>query len=448
MSRQHLSGNLRLGYLVPEFPGQTHSFFWRELAVLRQLDLSPDVVSTRRPAGRFAGQDWAKTAQALTTYLAPVSISAVITTLGELLRMPPRHLAELIHVAGAAASAGAQPEGAGSRFRAVSTQIGWVLMGARLASVAREREWAHIHVHSCGNSAYIAMYANLIRGLPYSLTLHGPLSDYGDNQRLKWKRAAFGIVITEGLQREIRASLKSALPGVIEVTPMGVDVQEFSRDEPYMPWSDEGPFRVFSCGRLNPSKGHDVLLGAVATMVRSGADVQLTIAGEDDSGGTGYRQDLERLTTALGISDRVQLLGAVSARSVRSELSRAHVFALASHAEPLGVAIMEAMSMGVPVVSTKAGGVAELVEDGVSGLLVEPGSPDLLAEAVRRVMQGPTLSRNLSEAGHRRVEASFNYRKSGEVLARLVRASNAGLDSHEAFWRQVDNAPLVTRRRP
>jgi glycosyltransferase involved in cell wall biosynthesis len=228
---------------------------------------------------------------------------------------------------------------------------------------------------------------------------------------------------------------------------MGVDVQEFSRDEPYVPWSGEGPFRIFSCGRLNPSKGHDVLLGAVKKMVRSGADVHLTIAGEDDAGGTGYRQDLERLTRALGIGDRVRLLGAVSAVSVRSELSRAHVFALASHAEPLGVAIMEAMSMGVPVVSTNAGGVAELVEDKVSGLLVDPGNPDLLAEAVLHVMRGPALARNLSEAGHRRVQASFNYRRSGEVLAHLVRATSSGKESPETSWRQNGNARLGMRRR-
>ena len=316
--------------------------------MLRQLDVSPDVVSTRRPAGRFAAQEWAATAQELTTYLAPLSISVVMATVGEFLRTPPRSLAGAVRVASLATNGGAQSKGPGGRFRAFATQLGWVMMGARLASVAREKEWEHVHVHSCGNSAYVAMYANLLSGLPYSLTLHGPLSDYGDNQRLKWNRAAFAIVITERLRREIRTSLGSSLPGTIEVTPMGVDVQEFSRDEPYVPWTGQGPFRIFSCGRLNPSKGHDVLLGAVDTMVRSGADVQLTIAGEDDEGGSGYRQDLERLTIALGISDRVRLLGAVSAVSVKSELSRAHVFALASHAEPLGVAIMEAMSMGVP----------------------------------------------------------------------------------------------------
>lgn len=427
MTRGHLR-NVRIGYLVPEFPGQTHSFFWRELNVLRQLDISPDVVSTRSPVGRFAIQEWAARALELTTYIAPWSISVFLATFGEIVRTPPQLFAGLIRVASAAANEGAQSKAPRIRVRAFITQLGWALMGARLVSIARERGWEHVHVHSCGNSAYVALYANLVAGLPYSLTLHGPLGDYGGNQGLKWSHAAFAIVITEGLRQEIETSLGPSLPQTIEVTPMGVDVHEFNRDDPYVPWSGEGPFRIFSCGRLNPSKGHDVLLGAVDTMVRSGADVQLTIAGEDDSGGNGYRHDLERLTKTLGIGDRVHLLGAISAASVRSQLSRAHVFTLASHAEPLGVAIMEAMSMGVPVVSTNSGGVAELVEDKVNGLLVDPGSPDRLAEALLDIMSRPALARKLSEAGRGRVEASFSYRQSGEVLARLVHATTAEKD--------------------
>lgn len=414
----------RVGYLVPEFPGQTHAFFWRELALLQQLHISPDVVSTRSPGGRLARQDWAAAAQAVTTYLAPMSITAAARTLGQLLSVSPRTAGELLRVVGVATVEQSRSVAAGSPFSAFVGQLGWVVMGARLASLAKDRDWRHVHVHSCGNSSYVAMYANVLTGLPYSLTLHGPLSDYGCNQRLKWTRATFAVVITEGLRQDIESSLGSSLPGTVEVAPMGVDLLEFSRDAPYRPWSGDGPFRIFSCGRLNRSKGHDVLLGAVHKMVRSGADVQLTIAGEDEDGGTGYRQDLEHLIDARGLNNRVRLLGAVPTASVRTELNRAHVFTLASHAEPLGVAIMEAMSMGVPIVATASGGVPELVEDKVSGLLVAPGNPELLAESLLGIMENPNLSLQLGRAGRHRVEASFDYQRSAKVLARLVHAAN------------------------
>ena len=414
--------DLRLGYVVPEFPGQTHGFFWRELDVLRRLHVSPDVVSTRRPEGQSAKQEWAAEAQALTTYLSPLSVAETGKIAGELLRMSPRAVAGLLSVAREAMRGDAQPTVRGARLRALISQVGWLAMGARLAALARERDWRHVHVHSCGNSAYVAMYANLVAGLPYSLTLHGPLNDYGGNQNLKWAHAAFAIVITEGLRRDVEASLGQCMPKAVEVAPMGVDVDEFSRDGLYEPWSGDGPFRVFSCGRLNPSKGHDVLLAAVHRMVRSGVDVQLAIAGEDEDGGNGYRLVLVRMINELGMNDRVRLLGAVSAASVRRELNRAHVFTLASHAEPLGVAIMEAMAMGVPVIATAAGGVPELMDHQVSGLLVEPGSPELIGDAMIQIMEQPSLSLKLGAAGRRRVESSFRHHESASVLTALLRA--------------------------
>ena len=315
--------------------------------------------------------------------------------------MSPRAVAGLLSVAREAMRGDAQPTVRGARLRALISQVGWLAMGARLAALARERDWRHVHVHSCGNSAYVAMYANLVAGLPYSLTLHGPLNDYGGNQNLKWAHAAFAIVITEGLRRDVEASLGQCMPKAVEVAPMGVDVDEFSRDGLYEPWSGDGPFRVFSCGRLNPSKGHDVLLAAVHRMVRSGVDVQLAIAGEDEEGGNGYRLVLVRMINELGMNDRVRLLGAVSAASVRRELNRAHVFTLASHAEPLGVAIMEAMAMGVPVIATAAGGVPELMDHQVSGLLVEPGSPELIGDAMIQIMVqlGPEARRRGAPPG-------------------------------------------------
>lgn len=414
---------LRIGYLVPEFPGQTHGFFWRELGVLKRLHVTPEVVSTRRPSGQSAQQEWAAEAQSLTTYLAPLTVAEMGMIVGELLRMSPRAAPGLIRVAREALRGDAHPTVRGARLRAFISQVGWLAMGARLAALARERDWRHVHVHSCGNSAYVAMYANLVAGLPYSLTLHGPLNDYGQNQDLKWAHATFAIVITEGLRRDVEASLGHCMPRAIEVTPMGVDVDEFKRDGPYEPWSGDGPFRVFSCGRLNESKGHDVLLAAVHRMVRSGADVQLAIAGEDEDGGKGYRQVLVRMVEDLGLMDRVRLLGAVSAASVRRELNRAHVFTLASHAEPLGVAIMEAMAMGVPVIATAAGGVPELVANQVSGLLVDPGSPELIGDAMIRIMDQPSLSLKLGDAGRRRVESSFRHQESASVLAALLCAA-------------------------
>jgi glycosyltransferase involved in cell wall biosynthesis len=128
---------------------------------------------------------------------------------------------------------------------------------------------------------------------------------------------------------------------------------------------------------------------------------------------------LHKLSSLL-LSGHAVLLGAVSEARVRSELAQAHVFVLASHHEPLGVAIMEAMALGAPVVATDAGGVPELIEAGVDGVLVPPKAPDLLADAVQRLLNDPDCAGRIAAAGRRKVEASFHSGLSAATIARQL----------------------------
>lgn len=297
---------------------------------------------------------------------------------------------------------------------------GLLLAASSLLELARERGWHHVHVHFCSDAAQVALFAHLIAGLPYSMTLHGALADYGPNQRQKWKHAAFAIVITDTLVKEIRRELGDSLPPIVEVAPMGVNIETFTRTTPFEPWDGGGPARVFSCGRLNPSKGHDDVIRAVPHLLEAGIDVRLAIAGEDDQAGNGYRVELQRLIDQLGVGDRVVLLGAVSEEDVKQQLEAAHVFTLASHAEALGIATVEAMSLGVPVVVTGGGGVRELVNDGATGLLVGSENPEQLAAALVRVLKFPDFASQLGAGGRSRVLNAFDSRRSAELLARLV----------------------------
>ena len=300
-------------------------------------------------------------------------------------------------------------------------------MGASLADLARSRGWMHVHCHSCADSAHIAMFAHLLSGLPYSLTLHGPLASYGPNQREKWCHADLGIVITEILRRDVERELAGFLPRRLEVAPMGVDIERFRRLHPIDLWRGHGPFRVFSCGRLNPCKGHRDLIKAIALMREQGTDARLVIAGEDDAGGSGYRATLEAEIKQIGLHAFVTLLGAVGENRIVSELHEAHVFALASRAEPLGVAIMEAMAMEVPVVVTRGGGVEELVRDGVDGIFVVPEQPVLLADALGKLARNPDLAYQLGRHGRNTIEVRFQASRSADVLAKhILEQANRG----------------------
>jgi glycosyltransferase involved in cell wall biosynthesis len=120
----------------------------------------------------------------------------------------------------------------------------------------------------------------------------------------------------------------------------------------------------------------------------------------------------------LKLSERVKLLGAVSEERVREGLEKSHVFALASLHEPLGVAIMEAMAMEMPVVATRAGGVPELIDERIDGILVEPRNRQDLARGLETVARDADLARKLAAAAREKVTRSFQSDQSAKVLAR------------------------------
>lgn len=393
---------LRLGYLIPQFPGQTHIFFWRELEALQARGVQPVLLSTRPPPPGLISHEWSAEAAARTTYLARMDPAAA---LGGLVRLPPGDLLSA-------------PRG---EPRAFLRDMAMSIPAARrLVDHARREGIDHVHAHSCGRAALIAALAFRMGGPRYSLTLHGPLKDYGPGQRYKWRHAAFATIITEKLRAEAETELAGYLPPRIAVQAMGVDTGRLSRDTPWQPPRPGEPLRIMSCGRLNQVKGHQDLLEAIRMLRDAGHDARLVVAGEDDAGGTGYRRVIEARIAELGLDDAVTLLGAVSEGEVRRHLLEAHVFALASWHEPLGVALMEAMSCEVPTIGTAAGGVAELIRDGQDGILVPPRDPPAMTDAILRLAGDPDLARRLGQAGRERIVSGFGAEAGAETLIRLV----------------------------
>ena len=255
----------------------------------------------------------------------------------------------------------------------------------------------HVHSHSCADSAFVAMLAHQLAGVSYSLTLHGDLENYGMQQAVKWRNAAFAITITRRLYDQVSRVLANDLPGQVGIAPMGVEAYRFKRLEPYEPWNGEGPLRLFSCGRLNRIKGHQDLIRAAATLKESGIGVRVEIAGEDETGGRGFHKELDSLIRDLHLVDDVVLLGAVSETRVLDGLRAAHIFVLASHHEPLRVAILGGAELVKhPVIATNIGGIPELIDHGVNGHLVPSQDPTALAISIRDLAAHPILAKKYS----------------------------------------------------
>jgi glycosyltransferase involved in cell wall biosynthesis len=402
---------MTVGYLVPEFPGQTHIFLWRERGALASLGVDAAWISTRRPPRAIFAHEWAAQAEGETDYLFPLAGTDLPAIALELVRSGPLGWFRCLRTA---LRGSRSPKG-------VLRLVAMVPFAAKLSALARRRGWRHIHVHSCADAANIALLARRLSGLPYSLTLHGPtLEGYGDNQEQKWAGAEFALVISHGLLATVRERLGAAVPARAEVAPMGVNLDVVQRRRPYVAWAPGEPCRLFCCARLNAIKGHPDLLEALRIVRASGIDARLTIAGEDESGGQGYHRELAARIADMGLTPYVELLGAVSEERVREGLEQAHAFVLASLNEGVPVSVMEAMAMEVPVVTTDVGGTAELVDDGRDGLLVPSRDPAAFAQALTRVLRDAALAGALSGASRAKIAARFHHRCSAEALARCL----------------------------
>lgn len=174
---------------------------------------------------------------------------------------------------------------------------------------------------------------------------------------------------------------------------------------------DERTFLVGTVANLFPRKGYEHLIRAVGLAAQDVPTLGCLIVGEGDPG---YRAALEAVSRDLGLADRVLFAGFQP--DVYPYLAAMDLFVLPSVMEGFGIALLEAMAMGRAVVATKVGGVPEVVEDGVTGLLVPPADPGSLARAIVRLAEVPSLRRAMGEAGARRVRERFHVaRMAGQI---------------------------------
>lgn len=196
-------------------------------------------------------------------------------------------------------------------------------------------------------------------------------------------------------------------PARLRIMPNGIEVGELPpegadraalRAELGLPQAD---VVWLSVGRLEPQKAHDVALHAVARLVREGRSLHLLIVGEG-----AQLAALEELRGCLGLEGHVTFLG--YRNDVDALMRAADGLLLASRWEGLPNVILEALVAGLPVVATDVGGVRELVEDGVSGLVVPPDDPAALATAIVRLTEAPPEERQaFVAAGRARVLARY-----------------------------------------
>lgn len=271
-----------------------------------------------------------------------------------------------------------------------------------------------LHAHWATHPALAAHAIAALTDLPYGFTAHAH-DLYGENGMLGEKLRAADLVVTiSQYNQQLLADRYGDVGRKARLLHCGVDRSVF----PVAPLpADDGPLRLLTVASLSDYKGHRHLLDAVASVRARGVRLELTLVGDGP-----LREELEAQTARLGLTGAVAFLGRQPAPEVRRLLRECDVFVLPSVVtadgmmEGIPVALMEAMATGRPVLATRLSGIPELVEDGVTGLLVHPGDAAALAQALGRLADDDALRRRLAEAAPERVADGFDQQ---ENVARL-----------------------------
>ena len=395
-------------YLTGEYPRATDTFIQREVAALRAQGITIMTASIRRTGpehlvGEEQIAEAAQTFHVLEAAKHPLRLAAAKL---RLLRHPGRFFRAFALVWRTA------PGG----LRNWLWQMFYFAEAIVLADHMQRHGVRHLHNHIAKASCTVAMLASALSGIPYSFTIHGPdIFFEPQHWRIDEKaaRAEFVACISAFCRSQLMCFAEAAHWPKLRVVHCGIDPARYAA----APGHD--PVLLF-VGRLAGVKGVPLLLEALAALAPAHPALRLRLIGDGPD-----RAALEARAIRLGLADRVEFLGYRSQSEVADALAGAQIFVLPSFAEGVPVVLMEAMAAGLPVVTTQIAGIPELVDSGISGLLVPPGEAAPLARALDTLLTDPARRHAMGQAGRARVSADFNIATEAAKLSQLFQSSGA-----------------------
>ena len=237
--------------------------------------------------------------------------------------------------------------------------------------------------------------------VPFVTTCHGFYAPHPASRVMTWGRLV--IVPSKALGRHLIDRFHLP-PERLRVIPRGVDLSVFPFREP--PPRKTGPWRIGLVGRLSALKGHEVAIRALHQLIEQRFPVTLCVIGDAPPEKPGIRHRLVSLAESLGVAQAIEWMG-MRHEILESLQSLDALIMPSTYPESFGRSAIEAQAVGVPVVASRIGALAEMIEDGRTGLLVAPGDPSALASALTRLMQEPPLRHRLIHDARRRVEQEF-----------------------------------------
>jgi colanic acid/amylovoran biosynthesis glycosyltransferase len=395
---------MRIAYLINQYPKVSHSFIRREILAMERQGFEIIRISIRGWDNELVDNADLSERQKTKYVLQSGWFALARATLVGVLTRPLRF----------------------ARALAVAVRMSWQAERALpyhliyLAEACLILRWLqasgtkHIHAHFGTNSAEVAMLIKLLGGPPWSFTVHGP-EEFDKPQFIglpeKIRQADFVVAVSSFGRSQLLRLVEHKRWDKIHVIRCGLDPEFYAGPSGYPDTRN-----LICVGRLCEQKGQLLLLDAARRLTQDKVDFTLTFAGDGE-----LRGELEDLVRDFNLNTKVQITGWISNEEVRRHLLTARCMVLPSFAEGLPVAIMEAMALRRPVISTYVAGIPELVRDGHNGWLVAAGNVESLVEALHACLETPLEKlQEMSDAGFARVVRQHDLAAETAKLASLI----------------------------
>jgi len=401
---------LSVAFLLSQYPAVSHTFLLHEVLGLRAHGFRVETASINRPdrpVNRLPAQEAAEAGAThyikdgkplralwlafITALLHP---SAVFRGLAAIVRLPNLTVRQ--------------------RARWLFYLIEALLVGRWM----RSRSLHHLHVHFGGAVASVGYLTSIAWKLPFSLTIHGPeelLNVDAYQLRDKLHQASFVFCISDFCRSQLCQLTPPSQWSKFSVIRLGVDPAHLTPPQPAR--AATSPLQLVCTGRLVAAKGHHILLEALKLLHDRGVALHTTLIGDGPE-----RTNLENFVRLRGLQKSITFTSALSHAETLTYVRDADIFVLASFAEGIPVALMEAMAFGVPCVSTTIAGIPELITTGQDGILVPPANAIALAAAIESLAQDSALRAFLGHSARQRILRDYNLPLNHELLAKSFQA--------------------------
>ena len=396
----------RIGYVVKVYPRFSETFIVTEILARERAGEDIEVIALRHSDDPRFHPELAKVAAPVTFLPRPARPSGVWEHLRSaaenpiLARTIAQHLPELL-----------------------SADVDDAVQAVALAAHVMRSGITHLHAHFATSATTVARLASLLSAVPYSFTAHAKdlfhESVDQDSLRTKVADAAYVATVSAFNVRFLRL-LAPAHEERIHLVPNMIEIDRFRYRAP-QPHDADTALRIVAVGRMVEKKGFAVLIDAVAALHAEGLPVALTLAG-----GGELAAELAQRVSAVGISHLVEMPGPIPQDRVSELLRNADVFVAPcvigqdGNADGLPTVLLEAMSTGVPCVSTRVTGIPEVIIDRTTGLLCTPGDVDELTAALRSIAHQDVDTVALSRAARALVEQRHDARRSAARHSELM----------------------------